>query len=107
MNSLILLAALAFVPATISSQNDGCDTCDCCGCCETDRCECKACTCVCCVDECPTAGPGDFNRDGFIDGADLAILLADWNLAGSPADLSGDGTVGAADLAILLGLWPS
>ena len=58
-------------------------------------------------DECSTAGPGDFNRDGFIDGADLAILLGDWNLAGSPADLSGDGTVGAADLAILLGLWPS
>jgi len=56
MNSLILMAALAFVPATISGQNAGCDKCDCCGCCETGSCECRNCTCVCCVDECPTAG---------------------------------------------------
>jgi hypothetical protein len=56
MNSLILMAALAFVPAAICSQNSGCDQCDCCGCCETGSCECRNCTCVCCVDECPTAG---------------------------------------------------
>ncbi len=52
MNSLILMAAMAFLPATISGQNAGCDKCDCCGCCETGSCECKNCTCVCCVDEC-------------------------------------------------------
>jgi hypothetical protein len=56
MNSLLLLAALAFVPATTCGQNAGCDQCECCGCCETGRCECTQCTCVCCVDECPTAG---------------------------------------------------
>lgn len=36
MHSLILLAALAFVPATISSHNAVCDNCECCygsGCC--------------------------------------------------------------------------
>lgn len=55
MNSLLLLAALAFVPAVIGSQNNGCDKCDCCSCCETGSCECETCTCVCCVTECPTA----------------------------------------------------
>ena len=55
MNSLFLLAALAFVPATFS-QRAGCETCDCCGCCETGSCECTSCTCVCCGGECPTAG---------------------------------------------------
>ena len=56
MNSLILLAALAFVPATLSSQRAGCETRECCGCCETGSCECTSCTCVCCDEECPTAG---------------------------------------------------
>lgn len=56
-------------------------------------------------DECPSAGLGDINQDGRVDGADLAILLADWNLAGTPADLDGDGKVGAPDLAILLAAW--
>lgn len=56
-------------------------------------------------DECPSAGLGDINKDGRIDGADLAILLADWNLSGSLADLDGDGKVGAPDLAILLAAW--
>lgn len=56
-------------------------------------------------DACPAAGLGDINRDGFIDGADLAFVLADWGLAKSPADLDGDGTVGASDLAIVLGAW--
>jgi len=59
MNSLFLMAALAFVsivPATLSGQRAGCKACDCCGCCETGRCECMSCTCVCCDEECPTAG---------------------------------------------------
>lgn len=56
-------------------------------------------------DICPPGGLGDINRDGFIDGVDLAYVLADWGLAGSPADLNGNGTVGAEDLAILLGAW--
>lgn len=50
-------------------------------------------------------GPGDFNSDGVVDGADLALLLGHWNSACSSADLNGDGTVDGADLALLLGNW--
>ncbi len=52
---------------------------------------------------------GDLNGDGFVDGADLAILLGGWGpcsgLKGCPADLDGNGVVDGADLAILLGSW--
>ncbi len=51
---------------------------------------------------------GDLNGDGFVDAADLAILLGEWGAvctAGCTADLNGDGTVDAADLALLLGAW--
>ena len=47
----------------------------------------------------------DLNRDGLVNGGDLAILLGAWGTTGSPADLDGDGVVGAADLAMLLGAW--
>lgn len=47
---------------------------------------------------------GDLNFDGFVNAADLAILLSQWGTAGS-ADLSGDGVVDAADLSILLAAW--
>lgn len=64
------------------------------------------------VDFTPPIGPiGDLDGDGFVDGADLAILLGQWG--GCPpksacsADLDGDGSVGGADLAILLGNWGS
>ena len=56
-------------------------------------------------DACPAGGPADINRDGFVDGADLAAVLADWGLAESAADLDGNGVVGAGDLAIVLGAW--
>jgi hypothetical protein len=56
-------------------------------------------------DACPSGGLADINRDGFVDGADLAFVLADWGLAGSAADLDGNGIVGAGDLAIVLGAW--
>lgn len=48
---------------------------------------------------------GDLNGDGTVNGADLAILLADWGDAGGPADFDGNGIVDGADLAILLGNW--
>ncbi|MFO0829139.1 MAG: FG-GAP-like repeat-containing protein [Phycisphaerales bacterium] len=49
---------------------------------------------------------GDFDGNGSVDGADLAILLGMWGRCGECAmDLDGDGTVGASDLAILLGAW--
>ena len=56
-------------------------------------------------DQCPPAGPGDFNLDGFVDAADLSILLGSWGGAGSPADLDASGAVDAADLAMFLALW--
>lgn len=50
---------------------------------------------------------GDLNQDGLIDGADLALLIANWGPAqpGGFGDLDGDGTVGGADLGILLSRW--
>lgn len=53
--------------------------------------------------------PGDLNNDGMVDGADLAILLAEWGPCPAkglcPADLNGDGTIDGGDLGILLGFW--
>jgi hypothetical protein len=59
--------------------------------------------------ESPFACLGDFNTDGEVDGADLAVLLGAWG-ACSPkgaceVDLNQDGEVDGADLAILLGNW--
>lgn len=51
-----------------------------------------------------SGNPADLNGDGFVNGADLAMLLGQWGGPGS-ADLSGDGLVDGADLAILLGEW--
>ena len=56
------------------------------------------------------AGPvqpaeGDLNGDGWIDGADFGIMLAQWGFAHSSADLNGDGVVDGADLGRLLTRW--
>lgn len=49
-------------------------------------------------------GPAaDLTGDGFVDGADLAVLLGAWGTAA--ADLDGDGMTGGSDLAMLLGAW--
>ncbi|MCA9283703.1 MAG: hypothetical protein KDA22_00705 [Phycisphaerales bacterium] len=57
-------------------------------------------------DECEDC-PGDLNRDGVVNPADLAILLAAWGPSPppNPADINGDGVVGPADLAALLAAW--
>ncbi|MBL9121696.1 MAG: hypothetical protein JNL80_17455 [Phycisphaerae bacterium] len=50
--------------------------------------------------------PGDFNQDGFVNAADLSILLGSWGVCrGCDADLNHDGVVAGADLAILLANW--
>ncbi len=50
--------------------------------------------------------PGDFNGDGFVNGADLGLLLGAWGrCAGCPEDLTEDGFVNGADLGLLLGYW--
>ena len=54
--------------------------------------------------------PGDINGDTWVDGSDLAQLLASWGECPDdpeecPEDLDGDGVVGGADIATLLSLW--
>lgn len=50
-----------------------------------------------------TPCPGDFDRNGTVDGADLATMLGAWG--GPGADLDGSGVTDGADLAVLLGAW--
>lgn len=49
--------------------------------------------------------PADFNFDGFVNGLDLAVVLATWNQAGSTGDANGDGVCNAQDLAVVLASW--
>ncbi|MBC23729.1 MAG: hypothetical protein CMJ32_07425 [Phycisphaerae bacterium] len=51
------------------------------------------------------APASDLDGDGRVDGNDLAMLLAQWAIAGGPADIDGSGLVDGLDLAILLGEW--
>lgn len=56
-------------------------------------------------DECQSAAElADLNGDGHVDGADLGLLLGNWNGSGV-GDINGDGTVDGADLGLLLGSW--
>jgi hypothetical protein len=48
---------------------------------------------------------GDLDGDGDTDQADLAILLADWEVDSGSGDLNGDGDTDQADLGILLANW--
>jgi hypothetical protein len=47
----------------------------------------------------------DINFDGFINGADLGLLLAAWGTDACEADLNADGVVDGADLGLLLAEW--
>ncbi|MCH2152862.1 MAG: hypothetical protein MK089_05930 [Phycisphaerales bacterium] len=47
----------------------------------------------------------DFNGDGKVDGADLALLLVEWNSTDSFADLNCDSLVDGGDLSLLLSNW--
>jgi hypothetical protein len=61
----------------------------------------------------PTSGPcgcvADINRNGWIDGADLAIVLTAWGTDGQQgtvdADLDGSGLVDGAELGLVLSSW--
>jgi hypothetical protein len=52
---------------------------------------------------------GDINKDGDVDGIDLAALLAAWGTCPTRseciADLDEDGAVDGFDLALLLSAW--
>lgn len=54
--------------------------------------------------DCNEACPADLNFDGEVNGADLGLLLAEWELRGC-ADFDGTGKVDGADLGILLAAW--
>jgi predicted outer membrane repeat protein len=49
----------------------------------------------------------DLNGDGVVNGADLALILADWSqpCLGCPSDINNDGLVNGADLALVLAAW--
>jgi hypothetical protein len=53
---------------------------------------------------CPVLCPADLTGDSIVDGADLGLLLADWENPGA-GDLDGDGVVTGADLGLLLASW--
>ena len=53
----------------------------------------------------PPSCPGDTNGDNQVNGADLSVLLSQFNSSvtpGSGADFNGDGLVNGADLSVLL-----
>jgi hypothetical protein len=48
----------------------------------------------------------DFDRDGIVSGADLAVMLAQWERTGAAeSDINADGIVDQADLGLLLAAW--
>jgi len=49
----------------------------------------------------------DINRDGIVDGEDLAALLGHWGTNNAAADLNNDGSVDSSDLSLVLGSWGS
>lgn len=57
------------------------------------------------ADECPPGGRADLDRDGFVGGTDLGILLGAWGLDHAVADIDASGTVDGSDLGVLLSAW--
>lgn len=56
-------------------------------------------------DTCENLRPADINRDGAVNGSDLALLLGNWGATSGAGDVNGDGFRDGADLAVLLGDW--
>ena len=48
---------------------------------------------------------GELNGDGYVDGADLGILLSNWGSDAEFYDLNGDDTTDGKDIGILLANW--
>ena len=49
--------------------------------------------------------PADIDRNGAVDGGDMALVLGAWGTTNAAADLNGNGFVGAGDFSILLAAW--
>jgi hypothetical protein len=58
-----------------------------------------------CVEAAELGKVGDINRDGIVNGIDLAYILADWGTANPRSDLNHDGIVNGSDLGSLLTYW--
>lgn len=50
-------------------------------------------------------GSADVDNDGFVNGADLGLLLGNWDTDACESDINGDGTTDGADLGLLLAGW--
>jgi hypothetical protein len=57
-----------------------------------------------CDDPVPVC-PADFDGNQSVNGADLGMLLSEWDSASAAYDLNRDGVVNGADLGLLLGAW--
>lgn len=53
--------------------------------------------------ECPCAA--DYNRDGGIDGSDVAAFFADWEGGAACADANQDGGIDGTDIEVFFSLW--
>ena len=49
--------------------------------------------------------PMDLTGDGWVDGADMGLLLARWGTNDPMCDLDEDGVVGGLDLGMMMGCW--
>ena len=56
------------------------------------------------LDSCPPIGPADLDGNGRVDGADLGLMLGNFNGPGV-GDINHDGIVNGADLGLLLDAW--
>ena len=54
--------------------------------------------------QCVSPCPADFNHDQRVNGADLAMMLANWGNSGT-GDMNGDGVVNGTDLGLFLSGW--
>lgn len=52
-----------------------------------------------------TRCPGDHNRDGGIDGSDVAAFFADWQAGDAAADLDRDGGIDGGDVVVFFARW--
>ena len=52
----------------------------------------------------PSCCPADLNCDGFVNGADIGLMLGFWGQSGA-GDISGDGIVNGSDIGLLLSAW--
>lgn len=48
---------------------------------------------------------GDFNGDGIVDAADLAIMFSNFGIPGAAGDVNGDGIVDGSDIGFILSVW--